>query len=451
MGKRFSSLILSVALVGGVFATVPARAQEAAPVAVPAVVQIEDPLGDANTLGGDQILPADGGSQTDIEKVWFSHDATNLNVHFLTEGPPTDNSLGFQFVVTAGEAGCLVFDGYFDGLTYTSENLGRVLDGCNKLERTNGTFTFGEGPDGKGLATITVPRSYSPLFADGSTIAGPIAQTWLFAGGEQLTPSTYRGVRRMVDDTKVGTDYSITAPVGGGAGKPVKPKPTPPGKTDPPGKGKKKGCDNGKGKKTGACPKPKGPASCPTYTPGEEGKDAATTLVTDAATAEKPIVVEFDSEMGLGAMPIGGTPVPYDETTRFFHNVQVDTAGADTGLYARLDFPEYRDYDLYLNYPDGSEGDHSGDFSTIANTAFECGGASCESTPSSEAILGLRTPDCGGWTAEMVSFLSEGGPVTLSLWLGEAIADPVPPGEGEADAEALSTFYSMTGLANPGR
>ena len=237
--KRIVTLTAALALVAaGLY--VPAAAQEppAQPTEVPEVVLIEDPYGDANFLGGDNTsLPTDGGSQTDIGKVWFSHDATNFQVHILTEGPPSANSLGFKFEVDAGPEGCLFFEGYTKGQTYISDNLARVTDDCNGLERlaegTNVVFAAGPGGEG-GLATITVPRSYSPLFADGSILTAPVARTYIFVGGEQLTVTTVRGSGRLVDDTKPGADYTVTPPAG------EEEEPLPPGCAK--GKGKKKGC-----------------------------------------------------------------------------------------------------------------------------------------------------------------------------------------------------------------
>lgn len=237
--KRLVSMVTALGLVGGAFAASPAKAQDppAQPTEVPATVLIEDPFGDANFLGGDNTTPpADGGSQTDIGKVWFSHDATNFQVHILTEGAPTANSLGFLFEVAAGPDGCLLFEGFTKGATYLSDNLARVTDGCNKLERlAEGTHVvFAAGPGGGGLATITVPRSYSPLLADGSIVSAPVARTRIFVGGDQITATGYRGVHRLVDDTKPGADYTITAPPG------EEEPELPPGCTK--AKGKKKGC-----------------------------------------------------------------------------------------------------------------------------------------------------------------------------------------------------------------
>lgn len=466
MGKRFWSLVLSLALVGGVLSALPAVAQEAAP-AIPEVANIEDPFGDANTLTGDQVTPVDGGSQTDIGKVWFTHDADNLNVHFLTEGPPNANSLGFQFVVTAGEAGCLVIDGFFDGSTYTSENLGRVVDNCNKLDQlAEGTsFTFGPAPAGTGgLATITVPRSYSPLFADGSVIAQPKASTWIFVGGQQVydATKTYRGVRQRIDDTKVGTDYAIT---GGGPVVEPEPDPTvaPPGKNDPPGKGKKKGCSKGKGKKKGACPGgnpgkpekpgiPDAPASCTPFVPGDMGKDAETTVVTDAATKEKPISIPVPLGPATGRLN-----ATVDRSTRMKHNVQVDTAAAETGLWIRLEAPPADDPDLYAFWPSGKQAAVAGGFNpllaggplpkdvndrSLINPNGTGSGGHSEFT--AEQIDGLKTADCQGWTLDLVNWAGRGG-YTLKLWVGEAQNDPAP----EQEAEALVNFYGLTGMVNP--
>ncbi|MDQ3953114.1 MAG: hypothetical protein M3279_09165 [Actinomycetota bacterium] len=240
--KRLVVAVASIALVAsGLMAPVAAKQTEPPPqpTEVPESILIEDPFGDANFLGGDNTtLPADGGSQTDIGKVWFSHDATNFQVHILTEGPPTSNSLGFMFEVVTGPDGCLLFEGITKGQTYLSDNLARVTDACNELERlaegTHVVFAAGPGDEG-GLVTITVPRSYSPLLADGSILDGSIARSRIFVGGEQITATGYRGVHRLVDDTKPGVAYTVT-PAGGEEPE----EKLPPGCKK--GKGKKKGC-----------------------------------------------------------------------------------------------------------------------------------------------------------------------------------------------------------------
>ena len=462
MGKRFWSLSLSLALVAGVFAALPASAADGSDAkfflrsaGCPAaggnfdylsVTDADEEIecfhtgsGIRNEIGNETGTIGANGSNAVADR------ATATRFWDTTDGGPlsldASRPVTGQLFTTGGE--CPV-----GGVPCSPAGAGAgevILDielvgisGGTEIQLGTQVETFVTNPGAPHLTELSIQPNASFTGTVFETIE---LRTWIHG------PSAGHGV------VKTNGDYSSFISVPTAASGTVL-TPVPAGKNDPPGKGKKKGCGKGSGQKKGACPgkKPGKPAkppvasSCPAYVPGEEGATAKTTLVTDAATAEKPVVVELDSQMGLGAMPIGGTPVPYDETTRVFQNVQVDTAGADTGLYARLEFPEPWDYDLYLNYPDGSEGDHSGDFSTIANTVFSCGGTSCESSSTSEAVLGLRTSDCGGWTAEMVSYISEGGPVTLSLWLGDVLADPAPAG---GEAEALTTFYGLTGMANP--
>lgn len=420
MGKRLVSFVGALALVAGGLGVAPVAAQDA--VAVPDVVNIEDPYGDANTQSGDQQLAVgDVSTVADLGKVWFSHDATSFNVHILTEGPPGINTVGLQYVVTAGPEGCAVFSGYYNGLTYVSDAFSRLVDGCNGLDPIDGTFTFVEGPDGQGLATMTLPRADAPLLADGSAVTEPFAQSWIFAGGEQLTPSGYRGVRNRIDDTKPGTDYSIS---GGG---PVAPPKTP--KPPKPGKGPK-GCDKGKGKKKGCKPVPPASGACAPFTPGELGKDKPTVVLTDAATEAAPVEQKVSVDMSVGDLGFGLlTAGPFAGSSDFF-NVQVDTANADAGLYASIEFADRRDYDLDLMHADGSYAARSHDWNTVLGTGQGVnGGHAGEATTSSEKIVGLRTADCGGYTVETANWLGEGGELTVKLWLGEAVNDPLPAGE----------------------
>jgi len=433
MSKRYLAVLLAVSLVGGLFAASPAMAQEppAQPTEVPPVVNIEDPYGDAEA----------NGTQTDIGKVWFTHDASTVSVHFLTNGAPNANSLGFQFVVQAGAEGCLFFEGYYDGSTYTSESVSRVRDTCNEIDAVYGTFVFAAGPgDEGGLASITVPREGVPSLADDAVIAQPFAQTWIFAGGEQITPTGYRGVREMVDDTDTGTDYSIVteAPK-------EKAKKSPPGKNDPPGKGKKKGCKKGKGKKKGACPgkkskkpkPPKAPAAdqCEPYVPGELGKDAALTVVTSEATEEKPIEVELDFGLGIPENP---------NQEHVYHNVQVAPEAAESGLYVRFEFATYEDMDLYLYNSAGEESAHAAGYNPapvpVALGCCDGTGSGGHSEQGAEVLDGIRTPRCGGYTVDMRTFQNNSGSKTLKLWLGEPQNDPAaPPG-------AFGLFYDLMGL-----
>jgi hypothetical protein len=419
--KRILTLLASLALVASGLHILPAAAAEETP-EVPEVVNIEDPFGDANTLGGDQVTPADGGSLSDIGKVWFSNDAANLNVHFLTEGAPGATAVGLLFEVKAGDAGCLVFEGFSKGTTYASDNLGRVTDNCNKIERAIGEFTFGAGPGTAGLATITVPRTYSPLFADGASITAPVAQTKIFVGGEQITPSGYRGAGTRVDDTKAGTDYVVVGDSPATPAKPAKPaKPTTP---------VKKGCDKGSSKaKKNGCKKTPAPKNCAPFTPGEAGKDKPTVTLTDAATEAKPVEQKIklaasaaDADL-VGELPDQGPLAAAHDA----FNIQVDAAAADAGLYALIEFPSRRDYDLNLLHLDGSYAARAQTFNPVVGTPgsmFSVPGHGGEGTDHSEKLVGIKTSDCGGWTLDVANYLGEGGEMTVKLWLGDVVTEP---------------------------
>lgn len=466
MTKRSFSILLALALVAGIFGTLPAKAQTT----IPDVVQIDDPKGDANFLNdqdnaygtplagqGDHVTPADIGNATDLMKVWFSNTATEISLNFQTEGNP--NLLAydtyFRFSSNAGQGpvandttrGCLQWVASINGAggAYTGPTEGALTDKCNVGTVQTGALVTAPGPEGF-ITTMTFPRSYSPLLADGSSITAPFGVARIVYVGNPPAPTVLTAA--TIDNTKRGTDYVIT---GGGpiVQPPPDPKEEPPGKSDPPGKGKKKGCPKGKGKKKGACPgKPKPPAvpACPAYVPGEQGAEAETTIVTDAATEEKPVELEFDAGRGLGGPLIGGVPVPPDQTKHNYHNVQIDSQAAEVGLYLRLEFPDRRDYDLYLLYPDGSEASHSGDFNPV-HEALSCGAATtqCQSGSNFESINGIKTSDCQGWTVDSVAYLTEGGKVKLKMWLGEIKGDPAAPA-GEGESAALATFFSLLGL-----
>lgn len=472
MGKRFWSLVLSVALIGGVFSALPATAQEAP--AVPAAPNIVDPVGDANLLnsgtagplGQDNVTPVDASSLADLVAVWFSHTADSISVHWQTEAaPPGGNGVGYQAFASPGEGeagsnttGCLRFLLNIPGTnpgggSYQDKEWVRLLDRCNVGtsifdDAIDGTYSISEGPDATGIITATFPRSYSPLLADGGSLSTPTASANSPLIGEHtnvgyISPST--------DNTKPGTDYVLSGPVAGGPGQPSEPN-EPPGKSDPPGKGKKKGCGKGNGKQKGACPgnkpgKPKPPvASCAPYKPGEEGAEAETTIVTDAATEEKPVELDFDApageanDLGLGV---------YDGTASLYQNIQVDTQSADTGLYVRYEFPDRHDYDLYLNYPDGSTAANSGDFNVAPGEGLGSGSpeGGWEAGSNYEQVMGIRTADCAGYTARLVSYLTTGGATKLKIWLGPVVADPAPAEGGEMSAADM--FFGTAQMRNP--
>lgn len=176
---------------------------------------------------------------------------------------------------------------------------------------------------------------------------------------------------------------------------------------------------------------PPAPPVCAPYTPGEEGAEAATTIVTDAATAEAPVVVDLDSGPGLADdLGLG----EYDGTSSVFQNIQVDSANPSAGLYVKIEFQDRHDYDLYLNRADGSTAANSGAFNAVpegASLPVGIGGGApeggWEAGTNYESVTGINTTDCDGYTARVKSYLTNGGAVKMSVWLGEALVEPTPP------------------------
>lgn len=174
--------------------------------------------------------------------------------------------------------------------------------------------------------------------------------------------------------------------------------------------------------------KKKAPPVCAPYVPGELGADQPLVTLTDAATAEAPVIQTVSLD------PSAANFLPTDPTTAFF-NVQVDPAAAESGLYARMTFDTNRDYDLWLRYADGSAGASSHEFNTLfVGSTYPPGvptneSHGNESTASSEGFVGIRSADCAGWTIEVQNWLGEGGDFDVELWLGEATIDPKPQGE----------------------
>ncbi len=173
---------------------------------------------------------------------------------------------------------------------------------------------------------------------------------------------------------------------------------------------------------------PPAPPACAPFAPGELGAEAPTTIVTDAANAEAPVVVEVDTEAGLGD-DLGLSQTSYDETSSVYQNVQVDSANPNAGLYVKVEFADRHDYDLYLLNADGTAAANSGVFNPAPELAEEgIGGGSpeggWEAGSDYESVTGINTADCAGYTAQIKSYLTTGGTVTMSIWLGEALVEP---------------------------
>ena len=169
---------------------------------------------------------------------------------------------------------------------------------------------------------------------------------------------------------------------------------------------------------------------CQAYVPGEMGAEAETVVVKDANTEEAPLEVTVSHAMSTADFVGDESSVPV--------NIQVDSKAKSAGLYALWEFEPRRDFDLFLHYPTGEEAASSHGFNPLieadvdtpfgnpSNTATNHGG---ESTTTSEKLVGITTPDCGGWTLNTQNWLGEEGDHTIKLWLGEATTDPLAPGE----------------------
>ncbi|MDQ4125419.1 MAG: hypothetical protein M3134_07460 [Actinomycetota bacterium] len=180
--------------------------------------------------------------------------------------------------------------------------------------------------------------------------------------------------------------------------------------------------------------KKKKPKVCKAYTPGEMGAEAETVVVTDAHTAEAPLLHAFSIGPAVDE-GIGGA-LGHDMTPHHYVNVQVDSKAKTAGLYATWEFQTNQDYDLWAYNPDGTEAASSHGFQPLiatqgqpapadqSNTASNHAG---ESTATSENIVGLITKDCGGYTLDMATYFGQGGDFELKIWLGEGTTAPGVP------------------------
>lgn len=158
---------------------------------------------------------------------------------------------------------------------------------------------------------------------------------------------------------------------------------------------------------------PKSPSASRTEAPAAE-----VVKVTDAATEEAPIVIEYDHGPALWDT---ANQEPIQEDTKWF-NIQVDSAAASAGLYLLQEWavPSPSDMDLYLwDGPTGEQAESSGALNLAPTTVpivGETGGMGWES------ISGFLVADCAGYSIESRAFMTPGEAMTLSIWLGEPAA-----------------------------
>ncbi|MDQ3962579.1 MAG: hypothetical protein M3277_01475 [Actinomycetota bacterium] len=217
MTTRRLSIVINALVFLGLIPAV--QAQEPPPPEVPAAVQIEDPAGDANYLNDQGVgLPLEGDQTTpqdltisDLLKIWWTNDAETISVHFQTEAPPPSSNAAYLFRAFTNPGGdfpdgCLWWEAVVEGPTFVGEAFARLRDMCSETDPVEGTISIATLEDETGVVTVTVPRDANAAFAPGGTIATPIAEVRNVTGAAAARFAT----APVVDNTKPGTDYTIT-------------------------------------------------------------------------------------------------------------------------------------------------------------------------------------------------------------------------------------------------
>ena len=169
----------------------------------------------------------------------------------------------------------------------------------------------------------------------------------------------------------------------------------------------------------------KKPRKCPAFAPVEpdsgsgetaEALEAPVIKVTDKATADTPIVLEYEHGMALWA---SWDQEPIIEDTVFF-NFQIESSRPAPGLYVFQEWAKEppSDMDLLL-YSAGQRVAYSGSSNAfpMPTPIEETGAWGLESIP------GYATSTCAGYTVESRAFATTGEAMTLSVWLGEDVAE----------------------------
>ncbi|MEA2452879.1 MAG: hypothetical protein QOG04_1589 [Actinomycetota bacterium] len=160
---------------------------------------------------------------------------------------------------------------------------------------------------------------------------------------------------------------------------------------------------------------------CPKYTAPDWAADVETATVTDAATESDPLT--YDLTTGPGA---GTTSTDYPEDgdgtlAHSFQNIVVDSKASTARVFARIDYIPSFDYDLFVRIPSGPAVAYEADFNpfTAAGPTPVGGYSDGSAGPGWSQIDGFTTADCGGYTVDVASSITPGGPVTLKIWLGK--------------------------------
>lgn len=181
--------------------------------------------------------------------------------------------------------------------------------------------------------------------------------------------------------------------------------------------------------------KKKKPKGCPAVVPVEPASDSGQTAevteqpvvkVTDAHTAESPLVFEYSH--GAAFWTITQTPV--QEDTVFF-NLQIESKNPAPGLYVFQEWAKHpgSDMDLYLWDATTGEQVESSGSSNVAPEPVPAlpvvGDIHGQSTGAwgLESISGFPVSNCAGYVAESRAFTSPGEDMTLTVWLGEQVVE----------------------------
>jgi hypothetical protein len=160
---------------------------------------------------------------------------------------------------------------------------------------------------------------------------------------------------------------------------------------------------------------------CGKYEAPDWAADVETVTVTDAATEDKPLTFELTTGHGAGTT---STDYPEDNdgtTLHSFQNILVDSKAKSANVFARIDYIPTFDYDLFLRIPAGPAVAYEADFNpfTAAGPTPIGGYSDGSGGPGWSQIDGFPTPDCSGYTVDVASSITPGGPVTLTIWLGK--------------------------------
>ncbi len=163
--------------------------------------------------------------------------------------------------------------------------------------------------------------------------------------------------------------------------------------------------------------KPFRPSAVPeTSEDGAPALDARVARVTDKATEEDPLVIEYEHELSYGVPLV----ITLDDDEEFF-NFQVVSKRAAPGLHLRAEWDPvpHSDIDLYLHDRRGKQVTYSNAWNVpVLDNVFDQVYYQGRGGLGYEYIEGYPVANCGGYTLMSETALSPGTSVTLTVWLG---------------------------------